>query len=401
MAKMKREDRAFALPIALFYGAVFIIYGTNVPFMPVWLDWCGLNAGEISAVMAAPLFLRVFVTPTVAVAADREGAHRIYLIGLAWLGLAFVLALSQTRSFWPILLFAVPLMVCFSTLVPLIETIAVQGMRSRGLDYGRMRLWGSLTFVVASFLGGIVITQYGGGAGVWLVAVGCGATVIAAQALPKQVRRVPRTEATVPIWKAAEPRELLAQREFQLFLIATGLVQAAHATFLTFGTLLWQKQGISATWSGGLWAIGVAAEVLLFSVSGLVVEKFGAARLIAIGAAVSIVRWVALAFEPSVAVLVPLQVLHGVTYGASHIGAIHFIHDAIPREKSGSAQALYATVASGVAMGCATLIAGWFYADAGSLSYLAMAAIAAVSLTAALRLVKTWNGGPLIALPVN
>ena len=222
MAKMKREDRAFALPIALFYGAVFIIYGTNVPFMPVWLDWCGLNAGEISAVMAAPLFLRVFVTPTVAVAADREGAHRIYLIGLAWLGLAFVLALSQTRSFWPILLFAVPLMVCFSTLVPLIETIAVQGMRSRGLDYGRMRLWGSLTFVVASFLGGIVITQYGGGAGVWLVAVGCGATVIAAQALPKQVRRVPRTEATVPIWKAAEPRELLAQREFQLFLIATG-----------------------------------------------------------------------------------------------------------------------------------------------------------------------------------
>ncbi len=152
--------------------------------------------------------------------------------------------------------------------------------------------------------------------------------------------------------------------------------------FCTFGTLLWQSQGISATWSGGLWAIGVAAEVLLFSVSGLVVEEFGAARLIAIGAAVSIVRWVALAFEPSVAVLVPLQVLHGVTYGASHIGAIHFIHDAIPREKSGSAQALYATVASGVAMGCATLIAGWIYADAGSLSYLAMAAIAAVSLMA-------------------
>ena len=95
MAGMKRDDRAFAVPIALFYGALFIIYGTNVPFMPVWLDWCGLTAAEISAVMAAPLFLRVFVTPAVAVAADREGAHRIYLIGLAWLGLAFVLALRR------------------------------------------------------------------------------------------------------------------------------------------------------------------------------------------------------------------------------------------------------------------------------------------------------------------
>ena len=105
--------------------------------------------------------------------------------------------------------------------------------------------------------------------------------------------------------------------------------------------------------------------MLLFSVSGRVVEKFGAVsadcdwrgRLDrALGG--DGVR------TASVAVLVPLQLLHGVTYGASHIGAIHFIHDAIPREKSGSAQALYATVASGVAMGCATLIAGWIYADA-------------------------------------
>jgi PPP family 3-phenylpropionic acid transporter len=141
--------------------------------------------------------------------------------------------------------------------------------------------------------------------------------------------------------------------------------------------------------------------VLLFSFSGRVADRFGAARLIAIGAAASIVRWLVLATEPSLAVLVPLQLLHGVTYGATHIGAMHFIHDAIPRDKSGSAQALYATVSAGVAMGFTTLVAGYVYSSSGALSYLAMAAIAAVSLIAALRLVQMWNGGVLVAQPAD
>jgi PPP family 3-phenylpropionic acid transporter len=264
-----------------------------------------------------------------------------------------------------------------------------------------MRLWGSLTFVLASFVGGIAITHFGGGAGVWLIAVGCALTVIAARGLSEPEKPMPPAVSPLPRWKAAEPRELLAQREFQLFLLAAGLVQAAHGAFFTFGTLIWQKQGYSATWCGSLWAIGVFAEVLLFSMSRRVARRFGAAQLIAFGAAASIVRWVILALEPPLVVLVPLQLLHGATYGASHIGAMHFIHDAVPRDKSGSAQALYATVAAGIAMGSSTLIAGWLYPRAGSLTYLAMAAIAIVSLIAALRLAKIWNGGALVAEPVS
>ena len=121
--------------------------------------------------------------------------------------------------------------------------------------------------------------------------------------------------------------------------------------------------------------------------------------MIAIGAAASVLRWLVLAIEPSLVVLVPLQLLHGVTYGASHIGAMHFIHDAIPRDRAASAQALYATVSAGVAMGVATLLAGYLYAQAGALTYVAMAAIAAISLAAAVRLIQIWNGRELGALP--
>lgn len=397
------EDKVggFALPVALFYGALFVVYGMYVPFMPVWLDWKGLTAGEISTVIAAPLFVRILITPAVAVVADRSGVDRRHLIALAWAALAFVLVLIVAQSFWAILLFAILLMVSNSTIMPLIDTLAVQGSRARGLDYGRLRLWGSLSFVAASFAGGLAITEFGGGAGIWLIAIGCVLTVIAAYRVPNVSEPALSVNAAQPFWKITEPRELLAQREFRLFLIAAGLAQAAHATFFTFGTIIWQKQGLSAAWCGTLWAIGVFAEVLLFMFSGRVAAKFGAVRLIAIAGLASIVRWLTLAGDPSLALLVPLQLLHGVTYGASHIGAMHFIHDAVPRDRAASAQALYATVSAGVAMGIATLIAGYFYAENGPLSYVAMAAIAAVSLAAAVRLMQTWNGSVLIVRPAE
>jgi MFS transporter, PPP family, 3-phenylpropionic acid transporter len=180
------------------------------------------------------------------------------------------------------------------------------------------------------------------------------------------------------------------------FLVASGGVQAAHATFLTFGTLIWQKQGLSGGWIGALWAIGVFAEVALFAVSGWLVRTFGAVALLTAGAASSILRWAVMGLDPGLSVLVPLQILHGLTYGASHIGAIHFIGKAVPLRAAGSAQALYATVAAGLAMGFATLIAGWLYARYGVQSYFSMCIIAAVALAASLQLGRLWTGAELI-----
>ena len=400
------SPKQFATRLAVFYGALFVVYGMHVPYMPVWLDWRGLSASEISTIMAAPLFLRVLLTPGVALIADRNGTHRSLLIALAWLSLVLVVGLSQAETFWPILMLAVALVICNSTIMPLTETLAVSGVRSAGLDYGRMRLWGSLSFIAASFAGGIAIAAYGGGAGVWLVAMGCVLTAVAAHVLPSPMSgemsgatsgsaRTARVD--VPIWQASEPRALIAQPAFVMFLLAAGGVPAAHATFMTFGTLIWHGQGLSGTWIGALWAIGVFAEVALFAISSVLVQRFGVTRLLVLAISASIFRWVVMAMEPGLPVLVPLQMLHGVTYGISHIAAMHFIHQAVPAHASGSAQALYSTVATGLAMGLATLLAGWLYSVGGAQSYLAMAAVSVLALLAALRLQQLWHGGHLIA----
>lgn len=389
--------RSFAMRVALFYGALFVFYGMHTPFLPVWLNWRGLSAGEISTVIAAPLFLRVFVSPVVAMAADHSGTHRRYLVTLAWSTIVLVLALAASSSFWPVLLFAIGLMLCNSTIMPLIETIAVAGVRRRGLDYGQMRLWGSLSFVAANFIGGLAIFAFGGGAGIWLIAFGCVLTVVAGHFLPQDERFEDAIKPALPLWRSSALSDLLSQKQFCLFLVAAGFVMAAHATFFTFGILIWEKQGLSAAWCGTLWAVGVFAEVMLFSLSGRAVGRIGSLRLIALAAVASIVRWAGMAFEPPLAILIPLQLLHGATYGACHIGAIHFIHESVARDKQGTAQSLYATMAAGVALGAATLIAGWIYVAAGSLSYLGMVGISTVALGAALWLLRNRGGSTITA----
>lgn len=393
-----------AVRVSSFYGALFVIYGMHVPFTPLWLDYRDLSPQQISMIMAAPLFLRIFATPALALHADRRHAHRATMVALAWVGLAAVCLLTQSTGFWPIAILVTVLVICNSSLMPLAETLAVRGVRAGHLDYGRVRLWGSLTFILASFCGGFVVDAAGAGAGMWLVALGCALTLAAAHLLPRLAERENDKSASfahTPIWQAKEPRVLLASTPFLLFLIAAGGSQSAHATMLNYGTLIWQGQGINATLCGALWAIAVLAEVALFAGAGRLMTRFGAANLLIVASALSLVRWILMAFDPPLALLVPLQTLHAITYAGSHIGAICFISQAVPPAMQGSAQALYATISSGVAMGGATLLAGWLRAGHGSgAAYLAMAGIAIMALVAALALRRAWPGAEL-TLPTS
>jgi PPP family 3-phenylpropionic acid transporter len=383
--------------ISLFFGALFLAYGVVVPYFPVWLDSRGLDPLQISTVTAAPLFLRLLVTPAIGLLADRLGNYRLVIVALAWGALALILGLSLVGGYAPILIIGVAFLLANGTMLPLIETIAVGGVRTAGLDYGRMRLWGSITFIVANFAGGVVIEALGGSAALWMIALAAVLTIAAAVALPPppvsaQTASPPRTD-----WLSSSPARLLRSRLFILFLIAIGCTHGAHATFYTFGALHWQAQGLSAAWVGTLWAIGVIAEVVLFAFSAPVVRRFGPAELIVAGAFASVVRWGAMAFDPPLALLIPLQVLHALTYGAAHLGAILFITRAVPAKGMGSAQAFYSTIAAGLAMGIVGLISGALYARVGGEVYFVPALVAIIGCAAGVALLRGWNGRQLWA----
>jgi PPP family 3-phenylpropionic acid transporter len=383
------------LRISLFFGALFLAYGVVVPYFPVWLNARGLDPLQISTVTALPLFIRLLVTPSIGLLADRLGNYRLVIVTLAWSALALILTLSLVGGYLPILVIGVAFLLANGTMLPLIETIAVGGVRTQGLDYGRMRLWGSITFIIANFVGGIAIEALGGSFALWMIAFAAVSTIAAAHALPPP----PVTARTVTTqrvsWRTSSPARLLQSRLFILFLIAIGCTHGAHATFYTFGALHWQAQGLSAAWVGTLWAIGVFAEVVLFALSAPVVRHFGPAQLIVAGAGASVVRWGVMAFDPPLGVLIPLQLLHALTYGAAHLGAILFITRAVPHKGMGSAQAFYATIAAGLALGIVGLISGALFAKIGGAVFLVPTFVAVIGCTAGVMLWRGWDGGAL------
>jgi PPP family 3-phenylpropionic acid transporter len=155
------------------------------------------------------------------------------------------------------------------------------------------------------------------------------------------------------------------------------LVQASHAVYYGFSTLDWTAKGLDGTAIGALWALGVAAEIVLFAFSARLPTAIGPRALLAIGAAGAVVRWSAMAFDPPVALLPLLQCLHGLSFGASFLGAVQFLARATPDGEAATVQGDLATI-QGVVTAAATGVSGLLYGRFGDLAYVAMAACAAL-----------------------
>jgi len=389
----ERERRSLAARLSLLFAALSVIIGTQLPYLPVWLDWAGLGASEIAMITGMPLIVRVAVAPTIAFAADRVGDHRKFLIGLAWVGLAGFVAMAHARSFWSILAWTIVSSLAWTTILPLTEAVAMRAVKRAGLDYGRMRLWGSLSFIAASFVGGWAVARLGGASAIWLVVAGAAMTVAATHGLtPAMQERRSKPATGRPRLAIRDAVGLLRSRAFLLLLIAAGLTQASHAAFYTFGTLHWRALGLSTAWSGTLWAVSIVAEVALFAFSAAVVRRIGPVQLIVLGAGAAVLRWLIMGLDPALFVLLPLQLLHALTFGATHIGAIHYIGRGVPDTQAGTAQALYASITGGIATGGITLMAGPVYAACAGRVYWVMALVAAAALLAGLALAKARGG---------
>jgi len=387
----------FASQIALLYAAIFLIVGTLTPFLPVWFDWKGLTDSQIGIVFAVPLFARIIFTPLISYTADKTGNRRAFLICLAWGSLVSVILLLWADGFLRIFLLHLAFSLFWTSIMPLTETMAMAGVRREGLDYGQMRLWGSLSFIAASLIGGVVVASYGGGAVIWLLVVAGVFLVASAHCLPTTTTgKDALVGPGLPSVSVAKVAMLIGSPLFLLFLLSASLIQAGHAVYYAFGTLHWRSAGISPQAIGVLWSVGVVAEIILFAYSRRVVERIGAPQLIVIAGLAAVVRWSGTAMDPSFAVLLLLQILHGLTFGAAHLGAVHFISASVPDKYAGTAQGLYSAASAGIFMGSAMAASGPLYRTFGGQAYWVMAAMGLFSLLSGLIVLKRWNGGSLI-----
>lgn len=370
-----------ALRLSLFYAAIFLAIGISMPFWPVWLQGRGLNPAEIGIVLSTAMWVRAFTNPLIAQLADRYGRPDRAVAVLAWIALASNVAYLGADGFWSILLIGIVAGAAFSAMFPLGNSVTMLKVRAGAVDYGRVRLWGSLAFILAATLGGRIIAGRTTELILWLV-IGCMALqIVAVYGLPAA-----RTDGTARL--GAPLIAILRDRPFIGFVATASVLQASHAAYYGFATLHWRAAGFGATVIGGLWAEGVIAEVVLFAVSKNLFRRMAPLTLLALAAAAGVVRWTVLGSTTALPALIAVQLLHALTFGATHLAAMHQIARTVPAVHGATAQSFYSSFAGGLTMAAAMACSGWLYARFGGFAFLAMAGISLAGGLAALILMR-------------
>jgi MFS transporter, PPP family, 3-phenylpropionic acid transporter len=383
--------------LALFYAALFGTVGLQLPYWQVWLSDKGLTPALLGLVSGLSLFARAVSGPVIGYAADRAANRRGAAILLAACGLLSALCFLAADGITAIIVINIVVTMFVAALSPMIEAMGVRASFSRNLNYGGLRLWGSLAFMVAVFLGGSLLEEFGSSAIYWSFVAGISIALGVAFLLPADRFIVPdgHEGVSVPFSRRAV-MQLVRAPLFLLFLAGAATIQASHALYYTLGTVHWKAAGITGPSLSVLWTVGVAAEiVLLYFFGGHRRDRLGATGWLMIGAAAAVLRWTLTALDPSYAVLVPVQILHGLTFGAAHLGAMMFLSQAVPHAFAATAQNMYGS-AFAVILGLASMISGNLYESWGGATYGLMAAMAAAGAVFVALLSRLWSGGTVM-----
>jgi PPP family 3-phenylpropionic acid transporter len=376
-----------ALRLSLLYAAFFGVIGVQQPFWPVWLAARGLTATEIGLVLALSIGIKVVSAPAVAHLADRSGARKPLMVRFSLIALVSFATFRLADGFWLIILVSLIYFAAWPPIVTLAESVTLQAARFGQADYGRVRLWGSLSFIVTAVVAGQVLNRQPTDA-VWWMIITVQAGAFASCLLLPDRREEPRLTPRPPLL------DVLSDRRFAGFIIGCGLIQASHAVYYAFATLAWQKAGFSPAVIGVLWAEAVLAEVVLFACGSRLLRHTGPLALLTLAGVAAAVRWTGTALTESLPALVALQLLHAFSFGAAHLAAMHHIAAAIPANLSATAQSLYSGGVWGLCLGLGLLAAGVLFAAIGTLAFLPMAALALTGALVAFRLLRQRQPGP-------
>ncbi len=355
--------------VGLFLSAFFAAAAVTTAYLPLWFADRGLSAAEIGQVLGLGSLLRVLAVPGWGWLADAVGRRRAVLFaaaGLAAGGAALLPAAGGLdHAFWPVLLITAVQGVSASALTPLSDALSLALAGVRRLDYGRTRAWGSAAYMLATAGTGGIVGRLGSGVVPWLLALGYGVAAGLAALLPEVAGG------------ARRPGHILAPLRlpaFRLALLATALIQGAHATYYAFAPLYWRSVGIPDSTIGLLIAEGIIAEVALFIWGRALVDRLGPARLTALAAGASALRWTVTAFVTDVPVLAVVQVLHAGTFAFQHLSSMLVLRT-LPAARAGTAQALLSALGFSAPTAALVWVSGQVYGTLGGLTFLVMAVV--------------------------
>lgn len=358
----------------------FAALGVFLPFFTVYLMGRGFSGTEVALLSTSFPLMQLVVPPLQGWLADTRVRRRtLYRISLVF-GLAawplFYLDGSLSAMFFAFLIYG-----AFRTpLNALLNTATFEALeRTRG-DYGKVRLGGSIGFVVFALAGGFWIEVFGQEHAPDLLGLALVSQLLVGW-------RAPLDGQGTGLRPGAEPgawRRFLADRRWHAFLAGLVLSRMAETFYNVFYSQHLVDAGHGTAFVGVLWGIGVLSEVACLAASRRILDRISPTRLITLSYGIAALRWVGIAHVDAPWALVLLQLLHGITFGLFYVAAVGWAHRNAPHGLTTSAQGLANAAMFGVAGLAGLLAAGWLYdLGGGELLFEAAALLAGVAIFAA------------------
>lgn len=371
--------------LAFAYAAIFSIVGIHQPYWPLWLQYKGLNPFEIAILTALTFALKIVTTPLISQIADRTGQKKGIIILLS-LGMSVgVACFLGINNFYEILVVTVFAFSCWSPLMALLDNITTLEAKKNSFDYGHIRLWGSVTLLIVTSLIGCFIEKKGSIIILPSLLLASIFVLITSIFLPQEPKFYKHYKEVKTL------KIFLSSNWFPLFILSTMLIQGSHAALYAFGSISWESHNISSEIVGMLWALSVVAEILFFAFGRHIITKFSEINVITLGGITATIRWFLLAcFPADISVIAISQLLHAITFSASHLAAMRFITLYVDDKNSASAQGIYSSVIMGIGIGVFIFVSGPLYTIFNSDVFYIMALISIIGTISSLLLKRCY-----------
>jgi len=363
-------SRGLAVRFGGFYFVYFATLGGIMPYWSLYLQSLGLAALQIGVLVGAIQITKIFAPNVWGPLADRTGRRMAVARGTALATLLAFLPLYGLDNFWAML----PVVAVFAFFhagpLPLVEGAVWDVVQRYRAHYGRLRLWGSVGFIVTAvglgplldWLGMVRLLDF-------LNALFLGVFLF--------TFLVPEPGGEPSSATGASLLGTLRQRPVWGFFTTTFLMQASHGAYYGFFSILMAEHGYSGLAIGLLWGLGVAAEVVVFVYTDQLVNRFGVRAMLAGSLVLAAIRWGTIGATDWLVWLLLAQTLHAATFATFHAAAARHTHDLFPGGQRSSGFALYSSLAFGFGGGVGSLLSGLLWDRiGGSATFWVAAALA-------------------------
>lgn len=342
-----------------FYFFYFAALGALLPYWGLYLKQLGfepLAIGELMAVPMATKFLAPYVWGWLG---DRLG-QRISIVRLgSMLTTLIFLGVFWLTGFWELALIMALFSFFWNAVLPQFEVITLSYLGEQVARYARIRVWGSVGFILIVILLGMAVDRYGP-AVVLPVLLGLYAMIWVSSLLIADPSNERPAEDQSPILSIIKIPAVIA------FFTVCFFLQMGHGAYYTFYSIYMEAEGYSKTLIGQFWAVGVIAEVIVFIFMHHLLHRFGARNILMASLLLAALRWLLIGNFPQDLVLILFaQILHAATFGTFHAAAIHLVHHYFTGQHQGRGQALYSSLSFGAGGAMGSLVSGSLWSTAG------------------------------------